>query len=73
MSWNAALNKLAQPAVYNATSEVWISYDNTRSFLAKGEFIKKLGLRGFAMWEAGGDYKDLLLDSIRIPTMFRTL
>ncbi|KZV67442.1 glycoside hydrolase family 18 protein [Peniophora sp. CONT] len=61
------------PAVYNATSEVWISYDNARSFNAKGEFIKKLSLRGFAMWEAGGDYKDMLLDSIRLPTMSRTL
>ncbi|VDB84991.1 unnamed protein product [Peniophora sp. CBMAI 1063] len=61
------------PAVYNTTSEVWISYDNARSFLAKGEFIKKLGLRGFAMWEAGGDYNDILLNSIRIPTMFRSL
>ncbi|VDB82806.1 unnamed protein product [Peniophora sp. CBMAI 1063] len=61
------------PAVYNATSGVWVSYENVRSFTAKGEFIKKLGLRGFAMWEAGGDYNDLLLDTIRIPTMSRAL
>ncbi|KZV65853.1 glycoside hydrolase family 18 protein [Peniophora sp. CONT] len=59
------------PAVYNATSEVWVSYENARSMRAKGEFIKDLGLRGFAMWEAGGDYKDILLDAIRGPTMFR--
>ncbi|KZV72372.1 glycoside hydrolase family 18 protein [Peniophora sp. CONT] len=61
------------PAVYNATSGVWISYDNPRSFYAKGEFIKKLGLRGFAMWEAGGDYNDMLLNSIRLSTMSRAL
>lgn len=23
-----------------------------------------MGLKGFAMWEAGGDYDDILLDSI---------
>lgn len=59
--------------MYNATSEVWISYDNARSFAAKGEYIKKLGLRGFAIWQTGGDYKDILLDSIRLPTMSRNL
>ncbi|KAI0317778.1 chitinase [Amylostereum chailletii] len=53
------------PYVYNATSDVFVSYDNARSFKAKGEFIDSTGLRGFATWEAGGDYKDTLLDSIR--------
>ncbi|KAG0692802.1 glycoside hydrolase family 18 protein, partial [Suillus ampliporus] len=52
------------PYVYNKTSQVMISFDNTQSFAAKGEYIKKTGLRGFAMWEAGGDYNDMLLDSI---------
>ena len=43
-----------------------ISYDNFRSFSAKGDIIKNGKLRGFAMWEAGGDaQKDLLLDAIR--------
>jgi hypothetical protein len=31
---------------------------------AKGEFIRDQGMLGFAMWEAGGDYNDILLDSI---------
>lgn len=31
---------------------------------AKGKFINEAGLRGFAMWEAAGDYQDMLLDSI---------
>jgi len=32
--------------------------------VAKGQFIDASGLAGFAVWQAGGDYKDLLLDSI---------
>ncbi|KAG9123461.1 hypothetical protein FRC07_014912 [Ceratobasidium sp. 392] len=32
---------------------------------AKGSFIKSLGLRGFSMWEADGDFNDILLNSIR--------
>jgi GH18 family chitinase len=45
-----------------------LSYDNFRSYSAKGDLIKNGKLRGFAMWEAGGDsvtHKDLLLDAIR--------
>ena len=42
-----------------------VSFDDARAFTAKGSFIKSTGLRGFAMWEAGGDSKDILLDSIR--------
>ncbi|TRM68200.1 glycoside hydrolase family 18 protein [Schizophyllum amplum] len=51
--------------VYNTTTEVMISYDSEETFSAKGAFIKDMGLRGFAMWEAGGDYEDILLDAIR--------
>ncbi|KIK41262.1 glycoside hydrolase family 18 protein [Suillus luteus UH-Slu-Lm8-n1] len=50
--------------VYNETSQVMISFDNVQSFAAKGEYIKNTKLRGFTMWEAGGDYHDMLLDSI---------
>lgn len=32
---------------------------------AKGKFISDMNLAGFAMWEAGGDYNDILLNSIR--------
>jgi len=53
------------PFVYNATSEIMVAYDDATSFAAKGQFIQSTGLRGFAMWEAGGDYDDILLDSIR--------
>ncbi|KAF6763139.1 endochitinase [Ephemerocybe angulata] len=53
------------PFAYNATSQVYVSYENPRSFAAKGDFIHSNGLAGFAMWEAGGDYHDVLLDSIK--------
>ncbi|KAG0707044.1 glycoside hydrolase family 18 protein [Suillus ampliporus] len=52
------------PYVYNETSEVMISYDNADSFTAKGTFIKDFGLLGYAMWQAGGDYHDILIDAI---------
>ncbi|KAJ7068629.1 chitinase [Mycena amicta] len=58
------------PYVYNTTTEVMISFDDARSFARKGEFIKSSGLAGFAMWEAGGDSKDILLDSIRTAAGF---
>ncbi|ETW81104.1 glycoside hydrolase family 18 protein [Heterobasidion irregulare TC 32-1] len=58
------------PFVYNSTSQVMVSYDNADSFAAKGKFINTLGLRGFAMWEAGGDFKDILVDSIRSASGF---
>jgi len=56
------------PYVYNSTSQVMVSYDNVQSFAAKGSFIASDGLRGFAMWEAGGDSNDILLDSILAAT-----
>lgn len=52
------------PFVYDPDSGVVISYDDTTSFAAKGQFIKDNGLRGFAMWEVAGDEHDILLDSI---------
>jgi chitinase len=42
-----------------------IAFDNAQSFAAKGKFIKSKKLRGFSLWEAGGDSNDILLDSIR--------
>jgi chitinase len=49
-----------------------ISFNNAKSFAAKGNYIKKTGLKGFSMWEAGDDYHDLLLDSIRSAVGFNT-
>ncbi|KAJ1300608.1 hypothetical protein OPQ81_002262 [Rhizoctonia solani] len=53
------------PFVYNQTSGVLVAFDNAASFTAKGQFINATGLRGFALWEAGGDFDDILLDAIR--------
>ncbi|EIM82845.1 glycoside hydrolase family 18 protein [Stereum hirsutum FP-91666 SS1] len=53
------------PRIYNSTSQVYIAYDNAQSMAAKGSFIASQGLRGFAIWETGGDRSDILLDSIR--------
>lgn len=50
--------------VYNETTQVMVSYDSAKTFAAKGTFIKDNNLRGFAMWEAGGDSDDILLDAI---------
>ncbi|KAF8836468.1 hypothetical protein BDN67DRAFT_1014685 [Paxillus ammoniavirescens] len=56
---------LSDPYLYNETSQVMFNFDNADSFAAKGRYIRETGLRGFSMWEAGGDYDDILLDSIR--------
>lgn len=53
------------PYVYNPKSKTMVSYDNAQSFAAKGKFIHENKLKGFSMWETGGDYNDILLDSIR--------
>jgi chitinase len=41
-----------------------VSYDNAESFTAKGTYIQNIGLLGYAMWEAGGDYNNILIDAI---------
>ena len=52
------------PYVYKPDTQVMVSYDDARSFAAKGKFINDQGLLGFAMWEAAGDSDDILLDAI---------
>ncbi|KAI0342497.1 glycoside hydrolase [Trametopsis cervina] len=52
------------PFLYDPTTSTMVSYDDPNSFAAKGQFIREKGLLGFAMWEAVGDYGDLLLDAI---------
>ncbi|KAI0071538.1 glycoside hydrolase [Panus rudis PR-1116 ss-1] len=53
------------PYVYDPKNKTLITYDDPKSFAAKGKFIHDSKMRGFAMWEAAGDKNDLLLDSIR--------
>ncbi|KIK53286.1 glycoside hydrolase family 18 protein [Collybiopsis luxurians FD-317 M1] len=50
--------------VYNSTSQIMVSFDDAQSFCSKGKFISSTKLAGFAMWEAGGDYNNILLGSI---------
>ncbi|KAF8999063.1 glycoside hydrolase [Cyathus striatus] len=52
------------PYVYNSTTEVMVSYDDAKSFAAKGQFINDQGLKGFAMWQAAGDSNNILMDAI---------
>ncbi|GLB37398.1 putative glycosyl hydrolase 18 family protein [Lyophyllum shimeji] len=52
------------PYVYDPKSEIMVTYDNPESFAAKGDFVKSNGLRGFGVWEAAGDFNDLLLNAI---------
>ncbi|GKT43536.1 chitinase A1 [Colletotrichum spaethianum] len=53
------------PYLYNETAQVWVSYDNPESLTAKGRYITSSKLAGFALWEAGGDYHNILIDAIR--------
>lgn len=56
------------PAVYDSARQIFVSYDDARSFALKGQTILAEGMAGFTLWEAGGDYQDILLDSIRSAT-----
>ncbi|KAI6121982.1 glycoside hydrolase family 18 protein [Pisolithus sp. B1] len=52
------------PFLYDPNSQVLFSYDDPQSFTAKGQYISQTGLRGFAMYEVGGDYNNLLISAI---------
>ncbi|KAJ6498781.1 chitinase [Mycena sanguinolenta] len=52
------------PYLYAMDKGVLVSYDDLRSFAAKGAFVRANGLAGFSMWEVGGDPKGVLLDAI---------
>ena len=61
---DSVLISILQPFLFNSTSAIYIAYENPRSYASKGAYIRSAGLKGFAMWEAGGDLNDTLLDSI---------
>ncbi len=50
--------------MYKSATQVMVSYDDATSFQAKGNYITKSGLKGFAMWHIAGDSDDILLDAI---------
>ncbi|KAF9771357.1 hypothetical protein IL306_011016 [Fusarium sp. DS 682] len=53
------------PVLYDAKREIYVSYDNAQSFYEKGKFVLKHHLAGFGTYEAGGDYNNILINSIR--------
>ncbi|KAK1975762.1 family 18 glycosyl hydrolase [Colletotrichum cereale] len=53
------------PFLYDEAAQIWVSYDDVTSLAAKGKYITSTKLAGFALWEAGGDYKNILVDAIR--------
>ena len=52
------------PYVYDNATQIMVSYDDVASFEAKGRWIREKGVAGFEMFEAAGDYHDILLDGI---------
>ncbi|KAM0211741.1 hypothetical protein ACHAQD_010151 [Fusarium lateritium] len=53
------------PALYDAKKDIYVSYDDARSFHAKGQFVVSKGLGGFGTYEAGGDFNNILINAIR--------
>ncbi|WP_295998488.1 glycoside hydrolase family 18 protein [Rugamonas sp.] len=43
------------PYLYNAATQVWISYEDQASLRAKSRYINARGLRGAMFWELSGD------------------
>ncbi|KAJ7172821.1 glycoside hydrolase family 18 protein [Mycena crocata] len=52
------------PFLYKEEAGVMVSYDDARSFAAKGKFVMDNGLAGFAVWEVTGDHNDILMDAL---------
>jgi chitinase len=52
------------PTSFGGNSIILLNHINSFLSAAKGNYIVQSGLAGFAMWDAGGDYNDLLLDAI---------
>ena len=48
------------PWLYNAETQVWISYDDSQSVRLKAEYVREHGLGGVMFWELGGDDGTLL-------------
>ncbi|GAA0133468.1 glycosyl hydrolase family 18 protein [Paenibacillus sp. YSY-4.3] len=52
------------PYLYNASSRIYISYDDVESFSHKTDFIKSNGLGGAMFWEFSGDRNKTLLNKL---------
>lgn len=51
-------------AAYLFDGSTFVSYDNARSILAKGRYVKENGLMGLMCWEYGGDVGSELLTAL---------
>ena len=60
--WNDAAST---PYLYNATTRVFISYDDEESIARKMRFLKAQGLRGAMFWQIEGDRGGVLQNVIK--------
>ena len=59
--WNASARA---PYLYNATEQVWITYEDPESLKEKAAYIKAQGLRGAMFWELSADEGHQLLQTL---------
>ncbi len=52
------------PYRYDATNQIFISFDNEQSIKIKCEYINTLGLAGIMYWQYGQDVNDMLSNAI---------
>ncbi len=54
------------PYLYNPTTKVWITYEDTESLLLKGNYVKDKGLGGMMFWEYTNDPTGMLLHAVNV-------
>jgi chitinase len=52
------------PYRYDATKQIFISFDNEQSIKVKCDYINALGLAGIMYWQYGQDVNDMLSNAI---------
>ena len=52
------------PYLFNSTTRIWISYEDTESVNRKAQYIKDVRLRGAHLWDLCSDQKGELIDVI---------
>lgn len=67
--WDGAANA---PYLFNADSNIFISYDNERSVKSKCQYVKDHHLAGAMFWEYSGDKKEYLLKIIANSFNYRS-
>jgi chitinase len=67
--WDGVANA---PYLFNADSNIFISYDNERSVRSKCQYVKDHHLAGAMFWEYSGDKKEYLLKIIANSFNYRS-